>query len=140
MVTGLAHVTGSHRLALCEIGLTGRALANSRGVELRFADGAVGSLPFETGAGKAPYSRELKQGWQLVELDMPDAGHAARDNGGRCAMPGSVGPRVNRRPPVSIGTRPRVEKLLGLYSNCFPGVSAGRVSGLARPTRRRATS
>jgi hypothetical protein len=51
-----------------EIGLTGRALPDASGVELRFADGAVGSLTFEADIGKARYSRQLKRGWQLVDL------------------------------------------------------------------------
>jgi predicted nucleic acid-binding protein len=72
-----------------EIGLTGQALADASGVELRFADGAVGSLTFEADVGTARYSRELKRGWQLVDLT--------------CLMPGA--------PPATVaGDRNAVAK------------------------------
>ncbi|MBP6703837.1 MAG: hypothetical protein KA385_10045 [Vicinamibacteria bacterium] len=69
-----------------EIGLTGHALGNSRGVELRFNDGVVGAMPFEAGPSQARYSREMKRGWQLVELTcrMSAAPHPSLEKDAPC--------------------------------------------------------
>lgn len=71
-----------------EIGLTGRALGRARGVELRFSDGAVTSLPFAADAGSASYSRVMKHGWQLVELTClrPDAPHGTMEADAPCLV------------------------------------------------------
>ncbi|MBX7184230.1 MAG: hypothetical protein K1Y01_03705 [Vicinamibacteria bacterium] len=71
-----------------EIGFAGRALTESRGVELRFVDGVVAPLFFAANAGEVRYSRELKRGWQLVELT--------------CLMPGLPGSAMEGDAPCLV--------------------------------------